>query len=152
MPPVEIYKGSKNFWRIRANVDFHFIEHEEFKCIEVISFNPTLHAEAPRIFISIPVLAFCLGDMKIEDTMSRKREDMTRKRQPRIHVEELRKLAIRELAVEFILSNCQVEVNAESQCFETSIVCPGEEISSLIIPQPEILREHKIERGGRLVR
>lgn len=151
MPPIEIYKGSKNFWRLRANVDFHLVQHAEFNCIEVISFNSGLHVEAPRVYVSMPAVVVCLGESKIEESMAAKREDMTRKRQPRLPIEELRKLCISELTVEFIISRAQVEINTENHSFEISLLPQvGEIIEDLLIVQPAQLNAHKIARQGRL--
>lgn len=158
MSGLEIFKGSKNFWRIRANVDFNIIEHTISGCIEVISFNPALYVEAPRLFLSIEKLSSKIEEERIDDMISKRREEMTRKRQERVPTEELRRKVIRDLCAEYILARMQVSVHETSQAFGATFVpftsdeMTEDELKTFVLTHPDSLQETRIERNGRLAR
>ena len=157
MPPIELYTGSKNYWRLRTNVDFHMLEHVHEDVVEVICFHPVLHLEAPRIFLSISKYTQSLEPSKLEEMLTAKREELSRKRS-RLPANELMHAVIRESIVQFILTRAQVVLDTAEQSF-TLLMVPlaGDTVDDnqqlvQVVPQPAALQSHIVQRGGRLRR
>lgn len=51
-----IFQGVKFYWRTRNTIDVTIVEHTEQDVTEVILFDPALGTEAPRVYLSTPVL------------------------------------------------------------------------------------------------
>ena len=157
MPPIELYKGSKNYWRLRTNVDFHILEHPDEDVVEIICFHPVLHLEAPRVFLSISKYTQSLESSKLEDLLSLKREELSRKR-TRLAANEVMHMVIRESIVQFILTRAQMVLDTAEESFCLLMVpLAGDTVDEnqqlvYIVPQPESLRSHTVQRGGRLRR
>lgn len=51
-----MFSGSQTLWRTSTNLDLLFVHHKLNDCIEVVSYEPNLDTEAPRIYLSVPKL------------------------------------------------------------------------------------------------
>lgn len=65
-----IYQGVKFYWRTRNSVDVIIVEHGQLNTTELVLFDPALGREAPRIYLSSPVLLTKLDHDNIELQLS----------------------------------------------------------------------------------
>lgn len=107
MDVLTLFVGSKNFWRLRTNVDFHIVEHLKLQCIEVICFHPVLHLETRLYFPTMSIIS-SLNQDKLEEILREKREELTRRREMKTAEELL--YNDRLMMVDFILSRSLLEV------------------------------------------
>lgn len=117
MDIATLFVGSKNFWRLRTNVDIHILEHLKFQCIEIICFHPVLHLE-DRIYFPMVSIISLLNEAKIEETMREKREESTRRRDGKNTLELLHNIH-RLMVVDFVLTRAVLAV--ESSNFKISV-------------------------------
>ena len=156
-PHIELYSGSKNYWRLRTNVDFHLILYPDYDVVEIICFNPVLHMEAPRVYVSMAKYLSSVDKTKMEEIAAKKREEFSRKRL-RVSADEINQVAARESIVDFILARAQVVLDTAQQTFELQIIpFVGDTVNddqqlSMIVPQPESLTSKEVKRAGKLRR
>lgn len=51
---VEIaYQGSKSCWRSSTNIDLIIMRFDSHSCLEIISYDPFMNQEAPRIYVDL---------------------------------------------------------------------------------------------------
>jgi hypothetical protein len=48
-----LFEGTKTFWKTKNSVNLTIVEHHGHDVIEVIAYEPTLQAEAPRLYLEI---------------------------------------------------------------------------------------------------
>lgn len=142
-----MYSGSKNFWRIRANIDFHIIEHGEFDIVEIIAFNPVMHIEAKRLLVSNKELLSHLRS-KIDEKL-----DVTRKRE-KVITHDIRKMVQREAVIEYILSKANVSVDVQRSEFEIDWTGPRNDHGQalfIVADMPDGFTHFKVPSRPKLV-
>ncbi len=160
MPTKELYKGSKNYWRLRANIDYHIIEHVELKVAELIAFHPDLNMEN-RLYLVLPLLTRKVDKSKVECLIAEKKEENLRRRK-RVSQQDLEAEAMSGLLVDFILNRLNVAVNPvvdptdstkESQSFEVTFtpqfgddMAEGDKFDFLLDAVPASLVPYPVER------
>lgn len=115
----ELYKATKNYWRLRTNVDFHIIEHCNLKVLEVVGFNPDVHKEH-RIYISSLLLLSKIDKSKVESIVAGKNEENIRRRK-RVPLQDLQAEALAEMTAEHIISRVHVSVDFEKKEFSFTL-------------------------------
>jgi hypothetical protein len=48
-----LFEGTKTFWKTKNSVNLTIVEHHGHDLIEVITYEPTLQVEAPRLYLEI---------------------------------------------------------------------------------------------------
>jgi hypothetical protein len=48
-----LFEGTKTFWKTKNSVNLTIVEHHGHDVIEAIAYEPTLHVEAPRLYLEI---------------------------------------------------------------------------------------------------
>jgi hypothetical protein len=67
---IVVYDGTKFYWRTRNTIDVCIVEHEAAGVFEVIAYDPSFNAEAPRIYIDRSVLSHKINHAEIESKLS----------------------------------------------------------------------------------
>jgi len=66
---VVVYQGSKFFWRTRNTVDVTIVNHTNSNTTEIICYEPTIDAEATRIYLDSSMLRVKI-DQEVEDAVA----------------------------------------------------------------------------------
>jgi hypothetical protein len=48
-----LFEGTKTFWKTKNSVNLTIVEHHGHDLIEVVTYEPTLQVEAPRLYLEI---------------------------------------------------------------------------------------------------
>jgi len=54
--PVVLFQSNKFFWRTRNSIDVTIVQYSELNVTEIISYEPSLDKEAPRIYLNSAIL------------------------------------------------------------------------------------------------
>src|ERR1700722_6180605 len=73
-----IFDGAKSFWKTRTNLDVLIVDHPKQLCYEVISYNPTIGVESPRIYLSSLLLGQKIDQVDLQSRVAEKKEALTR--------------------------------------------------------------------------
>jgi hypothetical protein len=65
-----VYDGTKFYWRTRNKIDVCIAEHKTAGVLEVIAYDPSFNAEAPRIYIDRSILSLKINNAEIESKLS----------------------------------------------------------------------------------
>ena len=133
---IEIYKGTRNFWRQRINIDVNIFEHVDLKVVELIGFSADVHMEV-RIYLSYPGLQAVIDLSKLESIVAEKKEENIRRKKAVVDA-ELRYEAISGIIVDYLLNRLSVVYDKEKSIFEVHLAALGaDENQDLpIIPEP----------------
>lgn len=78
---IEIYKGTKNFWRLRKNVDFNFEYRRKHDIIEIIGYDVDNEVTAPRLYANASTLIRkCQNNEAFTKMLNNKKVDFAKRR------------------------------------------------------------------------
>ncbi|KAJ1394490.1 hypothetical protein B484DRAFT_459148, partial [Ochromonadaceae sp. CCMP2298] len=103
-PTTTLLDGSIYLWRTKVCLDIMIIKHNAFGIIEIVSYEPIVDQEAPRIYIRDDLLVDKLDAQKVEAAM-KLRKSTSRKAEPDALLEAE---AVAEAKLEFIMSHLRV--------------------------------------------
>mmetsp|Transcript_18775 Transcript_18775/g.31438 ORF Transcript_18775/g.31438 Transcript_18775/m.31438 type:complete len:186 (-) Transcript_18775:1673-2230(-) len=103
-----IYSGTQFIWRSRVNLEVLLVEYEKLDIIEVVTYDPIINREAPRVYIKSSFAENLLNDEKICETVENMRGD-----HPDLEEQALDRLARNRLKSELITSFIMLELYSE---------------------------------------
>jgi hypothetical protein len=65
-----VYDGTKFYWRTRNTIDVCIVQHTPVGVLEVIAYDPSFNAEAPRIYIDLKVFTSKISQTEIDSKLS----------------------------------------------------------------------------------
>lgn len=98
-----IFQGSKCYWRTRNTVDIMLVLHNEFNVIEVITYEPTIDKEAPRIYLDNSILNTKIDQEEAQEKLRVAKELILRRREVP-NAEKLLKEIINNAKTDYILN------------------------------------------------
>jgi hypothetical protein len=48
-----LFEGTKTFWKTKNSVNLTIVEHHGHDVIEIVTYEPTLQVEAPRLYLEV---------------------------------------------------------------------------------------------------
>jgi hypothetical protein len=146
--PRVLYEGSKCFWKSRCTLDVIIVTHPEHKVVEVVAYEPTFDAEAPRIYLDDKVLRTKVDPAIVDKSLRTEKEKALRRHEaPNMaliiqNAEEkarieyiLNRLFIKYLSFEERKIVVELQFNFRDRDEETG----GPDISTMIIAKPDDL-------------
>jgi len=105
---IELYKGSKNFWRTRCNLELVFTYHVDYDCIEIMGYDNSKEMETSRLFVSASGASRrCQTSSGFEDNFHSKKVEFSRKRTKT--TENSTTPAFRDYLCSYLLTRIDVE-------------------------------------------
>src|SRR4051812_11379102 len=77
---VVLFEGAKTFWKTRDFLKIVIVHHLRFSCLEIISYDPSVGVEYPRIYLDVGMIGTKLDPEIIQETYVTKREILNRKK------------------------------------------------------------------------
>jgi hypothetical protein len=115
---VVLYKGMKQFWRTRTNVDIVICEHKDSRVVEIVTYEPVLDMEAPRLYLDDGILYSKLDQSQLEESLKSAKELLLRLREVPDKEALMREIG-NKAKVEYILNRLTVDTYA------VGATCPG---------------------------
>jgi hypothetical protein len=144
---VEIFKGTRNYWRFRTNIDVNLIDHTEAKILEIVCFCADVMLESRQYLSGVAVLSRI--DMgKLENLVATKKEEYSRRKKAYVD-KDVRDEVRNGLIADYLLNRITINLDKEKPLFEFSLVAPGSEETDtdLIVAKPEDLVPYAIDRA-----
>jgi hypothetical protein len=99
--------GSVYLWRTKVCLDVMIIQHKSFGVVELVTYEPIVDQEAPRLYICDEILVSKLSNKKIGEAM--KDCKMQRKlSNKKIDDTTMKEEAVQKIKLEFIMSHLRV--------------------------------------------
>jgi hypothetical protein len=116
-----IYQGAKCFWRTRNTVDIIIVQHNEFNVLELITYEPSIDKEAPRIYLDNLVLDSKIDKAEVEVKLKEAKEPFLRRHEVP-NAEKLLKDIITAAKINYVLNRVFVaELSPEKKVFKVEI-------------------------------
>ncbi|RYH05912.1 hypothetical protein EON65_43550 [archaeon] len=121
-PTVEvIFEGSKTYWKARTTLEILIAFHLKQACYEVIVFHPDVGKEAPRIYLSAPILASKIDQKELQQRIADKKEAFIRSKKPANQV-QITKECLEALIVQFVLNRLNIILGTAPEDFSMAIL------------------------------
>lgn len=108
-PPTTevIYQGTKSYWRTRTTIDLMVVHHLGHNVLEVVTYEPSIDREAPRIYLDNTVLDSKIDQTEIEEKLKAAKEPILRRREVPDN-EKLLKQIVNSTKVAYILNRLSI--------------------------------------------
>lgn len=148
-----IFQGSKCYWRTRNTVDIMLVLHNDFNVIEVITYEPTIDKEAPRIYLENSILNTKIDQEEVQEKLRAAKEIILRRREAP-NADKLLKEIINNAKTDYILNRLfiaeffpekrviKVEIQFNFRDFDDAHV-GGTDISLITCNKPAELQRYK---------
>jgi hypothetical protein len=119
---IEIYKGSKNFWRARCNLELVFTYYVSFDCIQIRGYDNAQDVHTSALYVAATVAnRKCQNASNFEDSFRTKRIELSRKKSRTSDNSQVP--AMREYLCEYLLSRVDM-VQTASPVSTASLLPP----------------------------
>jgi polyphosphate kinase len=149
---LEMFKGTRNYWRFRTNIDVNIVDHTEFNVIEIVCFCADVMLEN-RIYLSGSDVMSRIDTGKLESLVAAKREENLRRKKSALE-KEARDEVRAGLISDFLLNRLVINLDKEKPLFESSISAAGSEAAdaAMVVPKPDELIPFAVDRQRQIGR
>ena len=153
--PLEevIFQGAKPYWRTRNTLDVMLVEHRKFNMIELITYDPTLDKESPRIYLDNTILNSKLDQADIDARLLVVKEPFIRRREVPDSAKLLKDIINRAKA-DYVLNRLFIsEYSLEKKHITVEIqfnfrdrddeLHTGTDVGLLVCQKPSLLQRYK---------
>jgi hypothetical protein len=135
-----LHKEHKHFWKCRTQVDIIIVEHKNHGLIEIVTYEPTLDMEAPRLYLNDEILFSKLNASQFDQSLSAKKEPFLRQHKVPDKV-FLRRKIVNMAKVSYVMNRLSVEeCSQETRTFRVGFEMRGGDSEGLLVEAPEELK------------
>ena len=120
---IEIYAGTKNYWRLRRNILFNFEYHAKFDAFEIIGYDADTESHAPRLFVKASVIIRNIQNNELFKAEIEKRKEGLNRQTTSVKLTELdmRVKTMREFIHQYLLQRLDVVEDKQQPVLEKNI-------------------------------